>query len=328
MPEKSKDRLLPEQAIYSPFASGQYNEKPNLFPFGKDFGNGDRDARVLQLDNQFDVYREQKMRARAREYGKYVCELVSRNDVDTKTINNFLTRVACSEYPEYFRKQPSENGWSLYCALSNETLWFDQEGAFSGADINLAEPATGYRSGLDALACQIQEDICVINVKDTSDQLIAAHLCFPNRWSAEQKIGKSFSEIHRPVARFAESNPNTSKLVKALMGGKPYIRFAWGLSNDPLLDHHPDTTENFHFNGDEDSLYLRVERQVLVGLPKNDLLFFFIRTYYQDCRQVCQDAGVTAGLVKTLMSINSDLLGYKGLSESRNRIVDWLQAIR
>ena len=325
MPEKSKNRHLPGQATYFPFASGQYNEKPNLFPLGKDFGNGKRENQILQLDNHFDAYREQKLRARTRDYEKYICELISKSDEDAKTINWFLAKVACSEYPEFFQLQTSENGWSLECTLSNETLKFDREGVFTSAD---TKPAVEYRSGLDALACQLQEDVCVIKIKESSDQLIAAHLCYPNRWAAEHKIGKSFSEIHQPVGRFAESNPNTSNLVKALMGGKPYIRFAWGLSNDPSLDHHPDTANIFHFNGDEDSLYVRVERQVLVGLPQNNLLFFFIRTYYQDCRQVCKDAGISAGLAKTLMSINPDLLMYKGLSESRNRIINWLQTIR
>ncbi|MGW8248664.1 MAG: heme-dependent oxidative N-demethylase subunit alpha family protein [Acidiferrobacterales bacterium] len=326
MTEISKNRLLPGQARFFPFASGQYNEKPNLFPLGKDFGNGKRDSQLLQLDNQFDTYREQKLRARTRDYTKYVCELISKSDEDAKTINSFLAKVACSEHPEFFQRQPSENGWSLKCTLSDETLRFDREGIFISAETGIAEPAIEYRSGLDALACQFQEDICVIKIDNSSDQLVAAHLCFPNRWAAGHKIGKSFFEIHQPVGRFAESNPNTSNLVNALLGGKPYIRFAWGLSNDLLLDHHPDTANNFHFNGAEDSLFIRVERQVLVGLPQNNLLFFFIRTYYYDCRQVCQDAGISAGFVKTLMSINADLLKYKGLSESRSRIVEWLQS--
>lgn len=328
MTEKSENRLLPDQATYYPFASGRYNEKPNLFPLGRDFSNGKRDDQILQLDNQFDAYRQQKLYARTHEYAKYVCELTSKNDEDAKTINRFLAKVACSEHPEFFQKQTSENGWILECTLSNEMLQFDRDDVFSGTNGKTAGSTTEYRSGLDALACQFQEDICVIKIEDFSDHLIAAHLCFPNRWAAAQKIGKSFFEIHQPVARFADANPNTSNLVQALLSGKPYVRFAWGLSNDSILDHHPDTTDNFYFNGDGDDLFVRVERQVLVGLPQNNLLFFFIRTYYQDCHQLRRDAGISAGFAKTLMSINPDLLLYKGLSKSRDRIVDWLQAIR
>lgn len=328
MSRKTKSGLLPDPATYKPFANGRYNEKPNLFPFGKDFGNDERDAQILQVDNQFNEYRSQKLRARTLDYSKYVCELESTTDQDKTTLNRVLARIACSDYPEFFQKQQSVNGWNLKCSLSGETLRFDSEDVFTGSQSDTTNPPVKYFSGFDALACQLQEDICVVKIDGSSDHLTAAHLCFPNRWAASQKIGKNFIEIHKPVARFAEANPNVASLIQAMMGGKPYVRFAWGLSNDTNLDHHPDTTDEFRFESDSEALYVRVERQVLFGLPQNNLLLFFIRTYYEDCRKICRDMEIAQGLAKTLLSISDELLFYKGLSKSRDRIVDWLLTSR
>ena len=317
---------LPEPAAYHPFASGQYDEKPKLFRLGRQFGNGERDGKILQFDNQFDTYRQQKLRARSHDYKKYVRESLSQNSLDSRIVNRTLTQIACSEYPEYFEKQDSEQGWNLKCFLTGEILRFDENDVyidFGPADNN---PGHTYHSGLDAIASQLQEDICVVKKEDSSDRLVAAHLCFPNRWSPADKINKTFIEIHQPVARFSETNPNASNLINAVLGKVPYVRFAWGLSNDQFLDHHPEETAPFRFENDKDDLYVRVERQVLYGFPDNNLLLFFIRTYYADCRELCRGTEIQEGMTNALQSMSPELLSYKGLLESRDRIVRWIQS--
>jgi hypothetical protein len=326
--KNSKLESLPEPASYLPFTSGRYDEKPNFFRLGKQFGNGKRDEQVLQIDKLAEAYRQQKMRAREIDYARYVCDSMAHNDNDAKTIHRVLARIACAEYPEYFEKLKSENGWSLNCLLTGETIGFDPNDGYIGTTTRQNGFPQEYRTGLDALACQFQEDICIVKVEKNSDHLLAAHLCFPNRWAPTEKIGKSFIEIHRPVARFTTANPNASNLVQALLGKSPYVRFAWGLSNDDQLDHHPDVVDEFQFKNGNDALYVRVERQVLIGLPRNNLLLFFIRTYYMDCRELCQESEIAEGLAKTLLSMSPELLSYKGLSESRDRIVAWLRTKR
>lgn len=323
-----KSRYLPDPATYYPFSCGQYDEKPRLFHLGRQFGNGDRDGKILQFDIQFDTYRQQKLRARSHDYEKYVRELPSQNNLDARTISRILAQIASSEYPKYFQKQDLEQGWNLKCLLTGETLRFDQNDTyidFVSCDQNINHT---YHSGLDALANQFQEDICVVKKGASSDRLIAAHLCFPNRWSPADKIGNTFSEIHRPVGRFAEANPNASNLVKGVLGKAPFVRFAWGLSNDRILDHFPEETKPFSFENDEEDLYIRVERQVLLGLPEHNLLLFFIRTYYEDCLDLRREEDNRESLISALLSMNPELLSYKGLLKYRERIVNWLRSYR
>jgi len=315
--------LLPEPAKYKPFCGGRYDAKPNLFRLGKDFGNGSSDQRVLQIDSQFDEYRQRKLDTCTTNYGDYVGELMSIEDACA--VNKALSDIACMEYPEYFERLTNEKEWLLRCRLSGDTLSFSNENVYTGATSFGAAVGTTYRSGLDALACQFQEDICVLKIDDSVDRLVAAHLCFPNRWSAPQKIGKSFMEIHQPVAGFEAANPNAFNLIRAMLGNTTYVRFAWGLSNDIALDHHPEKFAGFLFKDEEDPLFIRVERQVLVGLAQNNLLLFFIRTYYEDCHKNYFLKEFAEPLANALLSMSHDLMLYKDLSESRNKIVDWLK---
>ena len=317
---------LPDPAVYYPFVSGQYDEKPKLFRLGKQFGNGDRDGKILQFDNQFDTYRQQKLSARTLAYKKYIRESLSQDNLDSRIVNRTLTQIACSEYPEYFKKQDLEKGWNLQCFLTGETLKFDKNDVYIDFESDDKNIGHTYHSGLDAIASQFQEDICVVKKEDSSDRLVAAHLCFPNRWSPADKIDKTFIEIHQPVARFSETNPNASNLISAVLGKVPYVRFAWGLSNDRILDHHPEDTRPFRFENDKDDLYVRVERQVLLGIPDKKLLLFFIRTYYADCRELCRGTEIREGMASALQSMSPELLSYKGLLESRDRIVRWLRS--
>jgi hypothetical protein len=66
------------------------------------------------------------------------------------------------------------------------------------------------------------------------------------------------------------------------------VRFAWGLSTDTPLNHHPEPPMNIlplqwqgrNFDPNNPRLYLRIERQVIWGLPKYEAVLFVIRTYF------------------------------------------------
>jgi hypothetical protein len=58
-------------ARYFPIESGRYEVKPGLFKFGTDFGNGDADRQVFQIDDQFPRYHAVKLAARQEQLSKY-----------------------------------------------------------------------------------------------------------------------------------------------------------------------------------------------------------------------------------------------------------------
>lgn len=323
MVSTSASALLANPALYLPFCGKRYDTRPNLFRLGHDFGNNELDSKVLQFDNLATTYRQCKQEVRRNTLDHYYRDLLS-ND-SAASLNRFLVSRLLSEYPELFQSRKGDNEIEIHSSLTGETLVFDSQFHYQDCPGRQDGSDCPYRSGLDALANQIQEDVCVVKVGEQGDELVAAHLCFPNKWSPAEKIGRSFAQIHVPVARFAEENRKAGSLVTALSRGGPYVRFAWGLSSDTRLDHHPRHGITMNFNNAGDPLYVRVERQTLVYLDEEKLLLFLIRTYYYDCHGICEDNKVRASLLDAIQSMTGDTLRYKGLDRCKDNIISWLR---
>lgn len=323
MTDNAKSTPPSAPAIFLPFNRGEYDTKPNLYRLGHDFGHGRADSKVLLIDSLADAYRQEKLAIRDGHLDQHYCDKMSR--FDSALVNRYMVSTLLDEYPEFFTQQLRDGGIALHNKRSGETLLFDQHFHFREVVAEIDIPGICYCSGMDALANQVQEDICVLKIDAGIDELVCAHLCFPNKWSPNEKLGGSFLSIHQPVAGFESENPNAASLVKALINGGKYIRFAWGLSSDEKLNHHPDRAGPVVFRGNDDPLYIRVERQVLVGMSPANLLIFFIHTYYYDCRQICCDGLIARSLLRSIQSMKPDTLDYKGLSGCHGTITGWLE---
>jgi len=190
-----------------------------------------------------------------------------------------------------------------------------------------------YNHLLDALACQVQEDISVIQRDNNNKSILSAvHLCFPNHWSAEAKINKDFISIHEPVPGFDKIGRQSEAMVNTIINKGPFVRFAWGLGTDNRLNHHPESPpgqnsedwQGRRFDANSPNLYLRIERQALWGLPECDAALFTIRTYFTDCKLLKKDWAKTQKLISAISSMSEAALCYKGLQQDKNSILDYL----
>jgi len=312
-------------ARYFPFSSGRYEATPGLFKLGHPFGNDLMDSRILQIDEHFLPYREQKLQAREHEYDQHVCKEML-TDTQERAVNKFLASCMAKEYPDHVELDSNRRGIRLTNKLTGDEIYFDHEFRFTGADTGKEYPTLTYQSGIDALVCQLQEDFCIVSTNSGTSRLQFAHICFPNNWLAKDKIGQDFMALHQPVSGFERANPKGHKIIAGLLTGGPYARFAWGLSNDNKLSHPPQYSTPVRFAADNDPLYLRVERQILQGIPDIGCVLFFIRTYYYDCRDIRLDAGLSGSLQRALASMDAGILEYKGLADARDAIIDWLRS--
>ncbi|MGH8000020.1 MAG: heme-dependent oxidative N-demethylase subunit alpha family protein, partial [Brasilonema sp.] len=73
--------------------------------------------------------------------------------------------------------------------------------------------------------------------------------------------------------------------------------------------------------------FLRIERQVIWGLPEYDAALFTIRTYFRDCREVKKDIILRQKLSYSIQSMTQESLVYKGLLENRDSILAWLEEV-
>ncbi|BAZ37923.1 hypothetical protein NIES4101_38490 [Calothrix sp. NIES-4101] len=323
---------------YFPLENGIYEVKPGMVRFGSDFGNGIADRQVFQFDDQFPDYRSVKMRSRAEKLSKYYQTHNYFHHLAQAVARLIISRLTL-EHPEYFQVENQlENlaniNFALNCKLTQEKLYFDANYQLQQVEMSAQSISPAYISTLDALAAQVQEDITVI-CRTTNDfnWVSAIHLCFPNHWSAADKIGKDFAKIHESVAGMEKINQRGNAIVNTMITREPMVRFAWGLSTDTQLNHHPEISPNLpipesqsrKFDLHNPQLYLRIERQVIWGLPEFNAAIFTIRTYFQDVAKIKQDTARRHKLISAINSMTRNSLIYKGLLTSRDDILQWLQ---
>jgi len=318
-----------KQNSYFPLQKGRYEVTPGLHSLGTDFGNGHADTLIFQLDANFPRYRAEKVTARKERLTKYYCIDAVEPDQQSHVVQ-FIIRRLCQEYPALFHYRRQDNRQYLACQLTGDTLIFDLDFAL----LSPRNSSNGYMDSIDALAMQVQEDIALVSVSNKGkDRITALHLCLPNHWSAEDKISQSFLHSHAPVPGMAKINQHADPLLTSLLNRGPFVRFAWGLATDDRLNHHPVAPANANldewggrrFTPTNPELYLRVERQVIQGLPVINTMLFTIRTYLYDIRYLKQSSKKRQALRSALQSMSEATLRYKGLSESLPLILEWLE---
>ena len=270
--------------MYFPYQKGRYEVAPGLLPITQDFGNGAWDQRLFQIGDDFAVYRKQFEENRAKEaISKYVCLAESADVGAVGAISEFIFKQLANEYSGKIHLSSGE----FANEFTGETLEFNA----NTNGINTLQGAHIYESAWDAAGAQVPEDIAIWKLNaDGSEEIEAIHLNAPNHWAAGDKVGRSFAAVHHPVPHIEKIVPWAVNLLKGILQKGPYVRFAWGVSTDDRLNHHPippsDTAladwMGRRFDSEHPKLFARVERQVVWGFPELNRVLFTIRTYFQD----------------------------------------------
>lgn len=327
---------LPTPARYFPVDGGPYQVTAGLKNLGTDFGNGPADARLAQLDTQFDRYRSNKQACRLERLGKYFATQDFSDEVQAACAET-LVRALCREYPDYFSwSETGDASGVLNCKLTREKLAFDAYALVPKRSItNASVPYTG---AFDALVCQIQEDVAVVRRNEARDWLSAVHLCAAGHWAPEDKVGRDFTGVHQPVPHIEPITRAARAMVHAMIQKGPFVRFVWGFGSDDRLNHHPQPAPGWDAaawkgrsfrqdaGADASPFYLRLERQVTYGLPHVQAALFFIRVYYIDGREIRANKEERDRLLVQLKTMDVEIRRYKGLAESMQPLVQWLES--
>jgi len=324
---------LPDAPRYFPMERGRYEVKPGLIKFGTDLGQGVWDQRVFHIDGNFSHYYQMKQLARRESLEKYYQTQDFTPEVE-QVIAKFILERLTQEYPQHFQNSLEKNCPVFHNQLTGETLYFDANYDLQYTT-GLTPKLPPYRSALDALAHQVQEDITVVVQRGERHWVSAIHACFPNHWAVQAKIGREFAQIHAPVAGMTAMNRRGGALVQTMITQPPMVRFAWGLSTDTRLNHHPEPPPHVdptqwqgrNFHPQDPRLYLRVERQVIWGFPAIKAALFTIRTYFQDVAVLKQNPTQSALLQSAIQSMSPASLIYKGLADQKAEILAWLGSL-
>ena len=318
-------------AFYFPPVKGKYTVTAGLFALTHDFGNPLQDQKIFQFDNQFTKYRKAKLSSRAENLAKYYCQHLLADESRVSACQ-FLINQLSLEYPAYFQQETNKEGLRLTCLLTNELLTFDAHYNLLDDSRTHAQPA--YQDSIDALASQICEDIVIVEFDHQLHWNALLHLCLPNHWSATDMAGQSFIKTHQAVPGMENIFENSHTLLSSIRRKGPYSRFAWGLSTDTRLNHHPQAPQNENpqlwkgrrFDKNAPELYLRVERQTLFGLSNSKAIMFTIRTYHYDIQEDL-NRKQRQQIASAISDMGPQALEYKGLVEQKADILDWLSTL-
>ncbi|HTQ26813.1 MAG TPA: DUF3445 domain-containing protein [Puia sp.] len=293
---------------YLPFLDGKYSVAPGLVPMQK--ADTSQEKLVFQVDELYPEYFQNKTRCRGEDMRKYFCE-EKFLPVTTVYINHYIAHQMVREHPKHFSLEEQAGNYKLSNHITGEQLRWDKSWTTVSGN--------HYLSLFDALCSQLQEDMAVCQLEEERDWMAAIHLCAPNHWAAAEKTGKPFDKVHAPVPGMEKTMPHYFKMLNSVVQKGPYTRFAWGISTDTRLNHHPDPPageDPIAWRGrsvqqEHAALFLRVERQNLVGFPDVNAFLFTIRTYFYAVETLQQEEKMA--LLSAVASMSDDSLRYKGL---------------
>jgi len=187
--------------------------------------------------------------------------------------------------------------------------------AASRATLALVEAVSDKRAGdstlhpLDAAGRLVQEDLCLLILRDGDAFLDAASLCFPSYWRLSDKLGCPIDAVHGPVPRYdSQLGRRVSGFIQRLKPGRPVWRRNWSIHDDPSY-FLPGSTAHPVKHGE---LYLRSERQTLRRLPETDAVLFTIRTQQVPLSDVEQRPDLAGRMAAVIEAWPPDVVAYKG----------------
>jgi len=158
-------------------------------------------------------------------------------------------------------------------------------------------------------------------------------VCVPSHWAPEEKLGLDFMALHAPVADNAMLLAASKQLVGLATGGDCWERHVWTISPSPRYDQHPRRHPRTPWPSPADpaafarQCWLRAERQTFFPVGRGTRqAVFAIRVMLQPLTEAVATPALAQRLRDSLASMSQAVLDYKGLSDARSPLLDWLGA--
>jgi hypothetical protein len=202
---------------------------------------------------------------------------------------------------------------------------------WSGRDARPPEP-DGSLHPIVRVALRTQEDWCLLaGPAGDVPLLVAGCVCFPTRWILAEKLGRSATAIHGPVAFYDDQlAAPVDRFLARLRVGAPVWRANWNLVDDDALcqAYLPEPGRRLTCTGDDvaDLVQLRVERQTLRRLPNSGAIAFGIRVHQESLRALEADPGALTRLLSAIRALPAETFAYKGLAAFWPELEAWLMS--
>jgi hypothetical protein len=241
------------------------------------------------------------------------------------------------EPADFFRPQDASG-----CLLCERAKWIDADpaccvaltpeggplleefGAFASA---WQVPDADKLSDVVELGRRLEPDILFLSPDAAGEfRLRGGALCFPTGWALQEKIGQPLDFIHGVVPGLNTAlGASIQQFLAKLKPGSAFLRDNWGIAATDELNLHPTRALPAPtLPVALDRLWLRVEHQALVALPRSGGIVFGIRIALHRLDEVARDPEVATGLKRGLVSMPADLAAYKRLAAIRSELAGLL----
>jgi hypothetical protein len=180
---------------------------------------------------------------------------------------------------------------------------------------------------LEAAGRLVQEDLCLMVLREGAPHLDAACLCFPSHWRLADKFGRPAVAVHGPVPYYdTELAGRVDRYLSRLRPGVIGLRRNWSVHDSPTLfaPVPPRVPEPIAPAGVPERLWLRSERQTLRGLEAGAVLFT-IRVQQAPFSQLAKHREAVARFADRLRHQPDALTAMNGLLPHRDAVLDWLK---
>jgi len=187
-----------------------------------------------------------------------------------------------------------------------------------------AEWGVGKKGGLLDLGLALEPDFLLLSPDaEGAFRLRGGVLCFPTSWALEEKIGHTLDFIHGPVPGLnAALGSPINQFLSRLKPGIAFHRDNWGLAATDELNLHPSRGISPPAPPVAlERLWLRVEHQALVSLPRTGGVAFGIRIALHRLDKVAGDPLASAGLRRALETLPAELAVYKRIDRIRAELL-------
>lgn len=188
-----------------------------------------------------------------------------------------------------------------------------------------ALPSEWRLAGLLSLA--FAEDFAILDARDTRIAWLAVAL--PSHWAPEEKVGRTFAEVHAPVADNALLVHAAEALSRLVAGPQRWERFVWTVTPHARLHAHPQRVAADRWTGvGVGDAWWRTERQTFIPVPGQLQAVFTIKVELQPLAEAIDSPRRAARLHDALASMSPAVLDYRGLTPVRDELLAWLAARR
>lgn len=172
---------------------------------------------------------------------------------------------------------------------------------------------------LRAAARAVADDLCLMERRQGEWRLTALSLCAGSFFTASEVIGRSLSELHRPVTGFQQRLlTRVTRIFDGLRDGLVLERRNWSVVSDPELfapDPAPMRAAISALDPTRaaDLVFARVERQTLRRLPETGGVLFTIRVWVTPLSVIAADPARLARFAQAWRTAHPDFRAYKRL---------------